>query len=122
MKKLVSVFLALVMMFTTLTPICSVSASAASYKQLDIPVVRIFGDGEPLYNKDGEMIFHFSEMLSIGGSIENEQLYSSVINVVMPFLIEGLGTGNFDNYYDALEKEIGELFAEARLDENGNPA
>lgn len=31
-------------------------------------------------------------------------------------------TGNFDNYYKALEKEIGELFGEARLDKNGNPA
>ena len=122
MKKLVSVFLALIMMLTVLTPICSVSASAASYKLLDIPVVRIFGDGEPLYNKDGEKIFHFSEMASIGGSIEKNELYSSVINVVMPFLIEGLGTGNFDGYYAALEKEIDELFAEARLDENGNPA
>lgn len=122
MKKLVSVFLALIMMLTVLTPICSVSASAASYKLLDIPVVRIFGDGEPLYNKDGEKIFHFSEMASIGGSIEKSELYSSVINVVMPFLIEGLGTGNFDRYYAALEKEIGELFAEARLDENGNAA
>ena len=63
MKKLVSVFLALIMMLTVLTPICSVSASAASYKLLDIPVVRIFGDGEPLYNKDGEMILkHLAEI------------------------------------------------------------
>ena len=122
MKKLISVFLALIMMFTVLTPICSVSASAASYKLLDIPVVRIFGDGEPLYNKDGEVIFHFSEMLSMGEGIEKNELYSSVINVVMPFLVEGMATGNFDRYYAALEKEIGELFEEARLDENGNPA
>lgn len=120
MKKLISVLLAVIMTVTVFSP--AVSASAASYKLLDIPVVRIFGDGEPLYNKDGEVIFHFSEMLSKGDEIEKNELYSSVINVVMPFLVEGLGTGNFDRYYAALEKEVGELFAEARLDENGNPA
>lgn len=120
MKKLISVFMAIVMTVTLLVP--AVSVSAKSYNLVDVPVVRIFGDGEPLYNKDGELIFHFSEMLSIGGTIEKKELYSSVINVVMPFLVEGLATGNFDHYYEALEKEIGELFAEARLDENGNPA
>lgn len=120
MKKLISVFLAVIMTVTLFVP--AVSVSAKSYNLVDVPVVRIFGDGEPLYNKDGELIFHFSEMLSIGGAIEKKELYSSVINVVMPFLVEGLASGNFDHYYEALEKEIGELFAEARLDENGNPA
>lgn len=120
MKKLISVLLAVVMTVTLFVP--AVSVSAKSYNLVDVPVVRIFGDGEPLYNKDGKMIFHFSEMLNIGGAIEKKELYSSVINVVMPFLVEGLASGNFDHYYEALEKEIGELFAEARLDENGNPA
>lgn len=120
MKKIISILLVVIMTVTVFVP--AVSASAASYKILDIPVVRVFGDGEPLYNKDGEKIFHFSEMASIGGNIEKNDLYTSIINVVMPFLVVGLGTGNFDSYYAALEKEIGELFAEARLDENGNPA
>ena len=120
MKKIVSVLLAVVMTISVLIP--AISVSAKSYNIIDIPVVRIFGDGEPLYNKDGDMVFHFSEMLNVGSGIEKEELYSSVINVVMPFLVEGLSTGNFDRYYAALEKEIGELFDEARLDENGNPA
>ena len=120
MKKIVSVLLAVVMTISVLIP--AISVSAKSYNIIDIPVVRIFGDGEPLYNKDGDMVFHFSEMLSMGSGIEKNELYSSVINVVMPFLVEGLSTGNFDRYYAALEKEIGELFDEARLDENGNPA
>ena len=110
MKKIVSVLLAVVMTISVLIP--AISVSAKSYNIIDIPVVRIFGDGEPLYNKDGDMVFHFSEMLSMGSGIEKNELYSSVINVVMPFLVEGLSTGNFDRYYAALEKEIGELFDE----------
>ncbi|MGN1195335.1 MAG: hypothetical protein ACI4SB_07610, partial [Acutalibacteraceae bacterium] len=120
MKKFISVLLAVIMTVALFVP--AVSASANSYNTIDIPIVRIFGDGEPLYNADGEVIFYFSEMLNMGSGIEKNELYSSVINVVMPFLVEGMATGNFDSYYAALEKEIGELFAEARLDENGNPA
>ena len=100
MKKMISILLAVIMTVTVFVP--AVSASAASYKILDIPVVRVFGDGEPLYNKDGEKIFHFSEMASIGGNVEKNDLYTSIINVVMPFLVVGLGTGNFDSYYAAL--------------------
>lgn len=120
MKKVISVLLVVIMLTTVFTPV--ISAADKNYGYNDIPVVRIFGDGEPLYNEDGEVIFHFSEMLNKSDDIEKEDLYSSVLNVVMPFLVEGLATDNFDNYYAALEKEIGEIFEEARLDENGNPA
>lgn len=119
MKKMISILLAVAMLFAVLAPI---SSAVSDYKKVDVPWVEIYGDGEPLYNKDGEMIFHFSEMLNMGSNIEKEELYSSVINVVQPFLIDGMITGNFDRYYAALEKEIGELFGEARLDKNGNPA
>ncbi len=128
MKKLISILLAVVMTVTLFVPALSASAifpprnSKKPYSKVDVPWLEIYGDGEPLYNKDGEMIFHFSEMLNMGSNIEKEELYSSVINVVQPFLIDGLLTGNFDRYYAALEKEIGELFGEARLDKNGNPA
>lgn len=119
MKKMISILLTVAMLFAVLAPI---SSAVSDYKKVDVPWVEIYGDGEPLYNKDGEMIFHFSEMLNMGSNIEKEELYSSVINVVQPFLIDGMITGNFDRYYAALEKEIGELFGEARLDKNGNPA
>lgn len=119
MKKLISILLTAAMLFAVLAPI---SSAVSDYKKVDVPWLQIYGDGEPLYNKDGEMIFHFKEMLNMGSNVEKSDLYESVINVVQPFLINGMITGNFDKYYDALEKEIGELFGEARLDKNGNPA
>ena len=38
----------------------------------------------------------------------------------MPFLVQGLLMDDWDPYFENLEKEIGDLFAEGRLDENGN--
>jgi len=119
MKKLISVILALIMMFTVVTP-----AFAFDYvlKGSDIPVVAIFGDGEPIYNTEGEKIFHFKEILNMLGGSEEGAAGEAVQNVLKPFLIEGILFDKWDNYYAALEKEIGDIFAESRYDENGeNP-
>jgi len=119
MKKLISVILALIMMFTVVTP-----AFAFDYvlKGSDIPVVAIFGDGEPIYNTEGEKIFHFKEILNMLGGSEEGAAGEAVQNVLKPFLIEGILVDKWDNYYAALEKEIGDIFAESRYDENGeNP-
>ena len=53
------------------------------------------------------------------GEEDNSELYKSIANVVMPFLIDGLISDNWDPYFENLEKEIGDLFAEGRLDDNG---
>lgn len=120
MKKILSLFLAVLMIFSCL----NVLAYAGDYRELSmwgsqVPVVSIYGDGEPLYDKEGNKVFHFSQMLSMLGDTEDGALGDAVINVLMPFLLEGVLNDQWDNYYDALEKEIGELFAECRLDNNG---
>ena len=55
MKKLISLLLVLVMAFTLVMP---ASAFELRLSGGDVPVVTIYGDGEPLYNADGtEKIF-----------------------------------------------------------------
>lgn len=56
-----------VMLFAVLAP---VSSAVSDYKKVDVPWLEIYGDGEPIYNKDGEKIFYFSEMLNMGSNIE----------------------------------------------------
>ena len=116
MKKIISLLLVLTMLYSFLIP-----ASAASYTFHggDIPVVMIYGDGQPIYNTEGEKVFHFREMFSMLGGGEDGALGEAAINILMPFLLEGIMNDEWDNYYSALEKEIGELFTEARYDENG---
>ncbi|MBQ7117531.1 MAG: hypothetical protein IJN88_04910 [Clostridia bacterium] len=119
MKRIISVVLVIVMLFTFAAPAGAAGGSDYRHWGNQIPVVVFHGDGEPIYNTEGEKVFHFSEMLNmLGGSAEGA-LAESVVNVLMPFLMEGIVNDNWDPYYDALEKEIGELFTEARYDENG---
>ncbi len=116
MKKLLSIVLVIIMIFSLATP-----AFAFSYRMdgSDIPVISIYGDGRPIYDTEGNKIFEFSEMLSMLGSTEDSALLESTINILMPFLMEGIINDEWDNYYDALEKEFSELFEEARYDCNG---
>lgn len=91
-----------------------------------IPVIRVLGDGEPMYDAEGNRLFHIRSSLNEGfdsgeDEDDNNELMESVINVLMPFLIDGLLNDEWDAYYENLEKEISELTGDAKLDKNGNP-
>ena len=116
MKKVLSILLVITMVFSLVIP-----ASAADYilSGSDIPVITIYGDGRPIYDTEGNKIFEFSEILNMLGSKEDSNIIESAVNVLQPFLMEGIINDEWDNYYDALENEFSELFAEARYDCNG---
>lgn len=121
MKKFVSLFLTIALMFTvTSTAFAGIDRNQTRSK---IPVIRISGDGEALYNKDGERIMHFRSLLEDSGDEDGDssEMYNSIANVLMPFLIDGIVFDNWDPYYENLEKEISELFGDALLDNNGEP-
>ncbi len=121
MKKIIAVLLTLSMVFVISVP-CFAQASEnvpVVQNNSKIPVVAIYGDGEALYNREGEKVFKFSEIFSLFSGGEDGALAEAAINILMPFLIEGLLYDEWDNYYKALEKEIGDIFEEVRLDNNG---
>lgn len=117
MKRIISVLLVLSMLVAFAAPV-----SAAEYKVdgSPIPVVTIYGDGEPIYDAEKKVkLFQFNEIMNILGGSEEGALGESLVNVLMPFLIDGIISDDWEPYYEALEKEIGELFTEVRYDENG---
>ena len=126
MKKTISVLLCAVLLFTLAVPAFAAVVPQRTGSQ--IPIVFLAGDGEALYNENDEVILKISENGLLGlfqGKTDDEEgdnseLYESIANVLMPFLIDGLISDNWDPYFENLEKEIGDLFAEGRLDENGN--
>ena len=121
MKKIISILLTVVMVFSLAVPALAYNFPNV-FSGSDIPVIAIFGDGEAIYNTEGKKIFHFSELLNTLGGSEDGAAGEAVQNVLKPFLIEGILKDEWDNYYAALGKEIGDLFAEARYDNNGeNP-
>ena len=61
MKKILSILIALIMIFTLVTP--AYAATLTSWWS-QIPVVSIAGDGEPLYDAQGNKIFKTTDLLS----------------------------------------------------------
>lgn len=129
MKKILSVILVFCLMLSFAVPVFAGINPSASRSQ--IPIIRISGDGEALYNADGEKIFHYKDLADAfsgsseeGGEAEeddNSSLYESIANVLMPFFVDGVMLNNWEPYYENLQKEISELFGDSILDENGNP-
>ena len=129
MKKLLSIILCLSLLFAVAAP-ASAAAITPTRVGSKVPIVFIAGDGEPIYDENDNQILKISEngILGMfdknkdenGDEAGNNELYLSVANVLMPFLVDGLLKDNWDPYFENLEKEIGDLFAEGRLDNDGN--
>lgn len=122
MKKIITILLVTILMFSLAVP--AAAGIDVNGTRSQIPVIRISGDGTPLYNAEGEKVMHFRGLLETDDSEEDEdntELYQSIANVLMPFLVEGIVFDQWDNYYNNLQTEIGELFGDALLDNNGNP-
>ncbi len=122
MKKNISVLLSLILMFTLFVPASAAIDVNASKSQ--IPIIRISGDGEPLYDENGKQLLTYTNIFSAFESDEEDgsnEIYSSLANVLLPFLIDGLLTDNWEPYYENLYTEIAELFGNTLLDKNGDP-
>lgn len=126
MKKLLSFFLAVLMVLTviSITP----AAYAADEKVEDMtPIVYIRGNGEPIYDENGDEIpVEFADLfdeniVSEEEGITKDKLIESCANILLPFLAEGLLMDKWDNYGKAIYDEISPLFEKATLDGDGNP-
>ena len=123
MKKLLSFFLAAVLMFTLAAP--AFAAELTSWWS-PYPVVSIAGDGEPLYDGNGNQIFKTTDILKglasdSGEDGEEGGVMDAVVNILYPFLVEGLLTDNWDNYYNNLYEEIADIFEDSLLTKDGEP-
>lgn len=117
MKKFISVVLALLM----LVPISTVASAVDMNEQT--PIIYIRGNGEPLYNAQGERIAAEIEDINLEGDGEDstETIVETAVNILLPFAVEGLLMDEWDNYGKAVYEELSPLFEEAILDGDGNP-
>ncbi len=119
MKKFISAFLAVLMLFALMAPIAS--AYDASEKT---PIIYIRGNGEHLYYPDGTRLVATFEDVSLGGEdggIDKDVIVETTVNILEPFVLEGMIFDDWDNYGRAVYEELLPLFPDAGLDENGNP-
>lgn len=121
MKKLISLFLSVVLIFSLILP--AFSWTDANESKSQIPIIRISGDGEALYDSEGNKVFHYKDIAKLvtdDSGTDNSELYKSMAKNLLPALAKGIATDNWDDLYSALETEISKIFANSLLDENGN--
>lgn len=117
MKKIISVLLAVFMLFTVMAPCASAVSSRGN-----IPVIYIRGNGEDIYGPDGKKVPATFNDLELGGEegLDKDAIVDACVNVIKPFVAEGLIFDKWDNYGKALYEEIQPLFEGAQLDGNGD--
>ncbi len=121
MKKVLSLLLVLTLIFTMAIP--AITANISGWGS-QIPVVEISGDGEPLYDGEGNQIFKTTDILAgltggEGDEDKSKEIIKSVVNVLEPFLIEGIMFDKWDRYYENLYIEISKLFSKSHLNKDG---
>lgn len=118
MKKIISAVLVFVMLFS-----CTASAFAADTgtPEADSPVIYIKGDSEKIYYDNDSQQFSISSAAKILGSGGKENIISSVSNILYPFIVEGIVFGSWDNYYEAVYKELSEAYDPVMLTKDGEP-
>ena len=121
MKKTLSVLLIVMMLFSVVAP----SASAiVNYEK--VPMVYIRGNGEIIVGADGKTPastgFETVGNGTTGGEgISKDVIIETCVNILIPFLTEGLIWDKWDTYGDKIYEELSPLFEEGMLDGDGNP-
>lgn len=122
MKKVLSFTLAVLLLFALFVP--ALAAEDATTRST-VPTILIAGDGDPLYDANNKRLFRPTEIMNyFGDKTEGDdgdsEIVDSVVNVLKPFLFEGVLLDQWDNYYEKLQEEITELFSDIVLDNNGD--
>ncbi len=113
MKKIIALFLALIMTFSLALPACAVFN--ADY---NVPTILIRGDGTDIVNAEGEQIWP----VAIGDEDgDTSEIIESVAKVLLPHFPNGLLADQWDGYYEAFYQEMLKYFGDTRLDGDGKP-
>lgn len=105
MKKIISLLLAVLMIFTMMLPAVAVGGEEK------IVNVYLNGYGGTLYDENGKKIFGI-ELDLVGGLKE-------ILDEMIVSLVKGELTGNYDEFCDQIYNLIAPAYAEVKLDKNG---
>ena len=118
MKKAISLFLSLLLIFAVMTPV------ASAVGEENLPIIYIRGNGETIYDGDGKpLALGISDLFSnvANGDFDKETVVETCANIMLPMLTEGLLFDEWDRYGKAVYEELKPIFKGSEIDENGNP-
>ena len=116
------------MLFAVMAPAAS-AVETATFQSGKTPIIYIRGNGEQIYAADGvtPITATFEDFGLEGDSSESDigldkdTIVETAVNILKPFILEGMLFDEWDNYGKVLYEEIAPLFEDAGLDHDGNP-
>lgn len=119
MKKLVSIILSVILIIGTVVP--AFAGDLDGDVRSSVPIIYISGDSNVLAYDNETKTFDISNMLSIFKNSEDGNISEAAFNILYPFILKGIVSDDWDDYYDAVYKEISDVYKPIMLDENGDP-
>lgn len=118
MKKTLALLLAMLMLLGA----AAVPAFAATEKHEKCPIIFIAGSSVDICDAEGNVISTGFDVLTDDdeGDMTKEDIMESAINILLPFVIEGLPKDKWDNYGEALYEELAPIWDDTQLDGDGN--
>lgn len=119
MKKVISVFLAVVMVFS----VFAVTAAAATNAKVKYPIIFIAGSSVDLFDAEGNEVSTGIDVLTDddeGDGMGMDKIVETTVNILKPFVMEGLLQDKWDNYGKVLYDEFAPIWDEGQLDGDGN--
>ncbi len=119
MKKITALFLTFIMIFSMF----ALPASALSEEKHEkSPIIFIAGSSVDICDADGNETSTGFDVLTDDneGTFSKEAIIESILNILMPFIMEGLPSDKWDNYGNALYEELAPIWDETQLDGDGN--
>lgn len=119
MKKFLAFVLAFALVFSAMAPVVFAAETEKT------PIVFIRGNGEELFDAQGNHLSAGFDSLSFDTGDDEEgdatdKIVDACVNILKPFVFEGMLFDNWDNYGKAIYEEVAPLFEDSGLDENGN--
>ena len=116
MKKVLSIVLALLLVFSSVSAIGFAADKKSNYYSTDIPTIYIVGQGGYMYEKDenGNRVQYFPV------EIEDGYIGDRGKELIAP-LLKGIASDDWDEYCDKLVDAINGVLAPIGLDKNGEP-
>lgn len=123
MKKFIAFCLVFTLAFSVMAPM----AFATGTERL--PIIYIRGNGAALYDAEGNQLVTDLDNVSFGddsaegeeADVTKDKIVDAAVNILKPFVLEGMLFDEWDNYGKAIYEELVPLFGEdVGLDENGN--
>ena len=119
MKKIISLLLSLIMLFTVAMPV----AYAAETVNEITPIIFLRGNGEDIHYENGAGELVLDEIDQVLGSVEFEKegFMKELTNILIPFITKGLPRDEWDECRKAIYNAISPFFDQCIMDGDGNP-